>query len=155
MKRIVLLLLLCGFTNTSFAISPFPADPMQRLKWLETFGIVNYGKLNASDTPELLMLKRENTGVYSHQYVKTFQGENLEKMLSARGLIKLKRLKNGSGYSKHLLVFNPKDRNTYCWVPFKDLKETFKRIENTGKTLPVKPRENRLGKTDLLMFLEK
>lgn len=160
MKHIVSIILLFFCQSFCLCLSAsgqeiLPGNAEEKLKLLEQTGLVKYGKADASGTRELLMLKRDNTGVFMHQPLLENEGEKIEEILAGRGLIKFKSRKNGSKPEKHIMVFNPSDKNTFCWIPLSDLIQTADNIARTGKTLKPENKPRRLNENDFLKLLGK
>jgi len=128
-----------------------PADKHAQIDMFIDLGVLKYGKADASGTREILILTKDNTGVFTHQHLTRDDNQSFEAILQARGLIQIQENDQGKK-EKHLMVFNSKDAHTYVWVPFSKLKETRERIKKTGKTLPMEGKPERAKETDLMQL---
>lgn len=125
------------------------ADQQAKIERFIDLGLIKYGKTDASGSREILVLTKDNTGVFTHQHLTEADGKDFEKILENRGLLKMMPNKETGKQEKHIMVFNPKDKDTYVWVPVSKLKETLEKIKATGKTLPSSADPKRTTENDL------
>jgi hypothetical protein len=133
----------------------WPEDPGKRLEWLEAFGILKYGRVLSNGDQEILVLRQMNTGNFRHVPVYEIGADDLGKFLESMGLVSFRRFGRKKKVEKALMTFNPKDGNTYCWIPFSELKKAFDRKKHVRKTLPAQKIAQRKSKNDFLKFLVK
>lgn len=136
-RFIIIAIIILSLLPVTAMAGLFGDTPDQQAK-IERFidlGILKFGKVDASGTREILILTKDGTGVFTHQHLTFEDGKNFEEILVKRGLLVEKPNTEGK-QEKHLMVFNPKDKDTYVWIPVSKLKETRERIKATGKTLP-------------------
>ncbi len=124
-------------------------DKASQIDFFVDLGVIKYGKENASGSREILVLTRDNTGVYTHQHLTDADGTDFQAIMQARGIIKTMRNPETGKPEKHLMVFNPKDNHTYAWVPLSQLKEVRKQINKTGKTVMEPAQPKRVTESDL------
>ena len=149
-RFIILVIFLSLQASISFAglFDNSDKDQQDKVQFYVDLGILKYGKIDASGTREILILTKDNTGVFTHQHLTSEDGKNFEEILVKRGL--LKEMPNADGkQEKHLMIFNPKDKDTCVWVPVSKLKETHQRIKDTGKTLPSSDPAKRINEKGL------
>ena len=107
-------------------------------------GILKYGKANLKGQREVLVLKEGPIGVFTHQNLTGADGNSFKEILRNNGLVRKRMNKKTKKMENHILVFNPKDKNTYTWIPFTEARLVAKRIKKTGKTLPPKNKPNKI-----------
>lgn len=121
-----------------------------QIKLLETLGVLKTSnKLDASGTAIIMMMSRDNTGVFSYQYLTDSETNKIEEVMTQKGLIKNQINKETGKVERHIMVFNPKDKHTYVWIPLSKARETAERIKTTGHTLERKQAPKRLNTEDL------
>lgn len=118
------------------------ADKQAQIDFYADLGVIKYGQEDASGSREILILTRDNTGVFAHQHLTDADGTDFGAIMQARGIVRMMRNPETGKPEKHLLVFNPKDKHTYTWVPLSQLKAVREQIQGTGKTLlePAQPK---------------
>jgi hypothetical protein len=122
----------------------------KQIELFESLGVLKTTtQVDASGSAIIMMMTKDNTGVFTYQYVTTADTTNFEELLAQKGLIRPKVNKETGKVEKHIMVFNPKDRHTYVWVPLSQAREVAKRIKETGKTVPVKEVPRRLNTNDI------
>lgn len=138
--------------NVPTVTEPEPLDEarQRQLDYLMTLGLIKYGNtLDASGSRNIMVLTRENSGGYWYQHLDESDGKSIERALEKRGMIQRRVNKETNRVEKHVLVHNPRDKNTNVWVPLAKAKETAQRIRETGKTLPEDVRPRRVNEADL------
>lgn len=127
------------------------AKKEKQMELLESLGVLKTSnKLDASGTAIIMVMTRDNTGVYSYQHLTTADSDNIEEVMIQRGLIKNQFNKVTGKVEKHIMIFNPKDNlHGHTWVPLSEARETAKRIKETGYTVERKPQPRRLNSDDV------
>lgn len=115
-------------------------------------GVIRYGKEDASGSREILVLTKDNTGVYTHQHLTEADGTNFQGIMQARGIVRMMRNPETGKPEKHLMVFNPKDKHSYTWVPVSKLKDVWEQIKKTGKTVLEPTQPKRVTESQLMNF---
>lgn len=141
-KSLLLAFALLLLPGSLSAESAPDAAKQAQIDFYADLGVIRYGKEDASGSREILLLTRDNTGVFTHQHLTDADGTNFQSILQARGIIKTMRNPETGKTEKHLMVFNAKDKHTYTWVPLSKLKEVREQIKSTGKTVaePTQPK---------------
>lgn len=125
-------------------------DNAKEIEFLESLGILKTTtQLDASGSAIVMMMARDNTGVYRYQYITTDDTTDFETLLAQKGLIKMKINKKTHKPEKHIMVFNSKDKHTYVWVPLKEARAIGKQIKETGKTVIEPKQPRRLNTNDI------
>ncbi len=128
-------------------------DEQQRqITFYMDLGLLKYGRIDASGSRELLILTRDGTGTFTHQHLTVADGTDFHEILKARGLLREMPNRETGRREKHLMVFNPKDRHTFVWVPVSQLHDVHQRIISTGKTLATEAPPQRRTEHDLSLF---
>lgn len=126
------------------------AEKADQIQFFVDLGVLKYGKtFDASGSREILILTKDGTGIFTHQHLTEADGKDFEAILRARGLLREAPNTETGKPEKQLMVFNPKDKSTYEWVPVKKLKETRDRIKETGNTVPVDAPSKRVTEKSL------
>lgn len=128
------------------------ADKQAQIDFFVDLGVIRYGKEDASGSREILILTKDNTGVYTHQHLTDAEGSDFGAIMQTRGIVRMKRNPETGKPEKHLMVFNSKDKNTYTWIPFSKLKETREQIQRTGKTVLEPAQSKRVTESELVNF---
>jgi hypothetical protein len=173
-KGLLMVLVLVMFTNSAYAFDLFgysfgakkaeaaekteeevaaekAAAKEKQIELLESLGVLKTSnKLDASGTAIIMIMTRDNTGVYSYQHLTTADSNNIEAVMAQRGLIKNQFNKETGKVEKHIMVFNPKDnQHGYTWVPLTKAREVAKRIKETGYTYERQAQPRRLNSDDI------
>lgn len=109
----------------------FESGQDQKASQIDMFvdlGVIRYGREDASGSREILVLTKDNTGVYTHQHLTEVDGTNFQAIMQARGIVRMMRNPETGKLEKHLMVFNPKDKHSYTWVPVSKLKDVWEQI---------------------------
>jgi hypothetical protein len=125
------------------------ASQAEQIEFLITLGTLKYGNVDASGTRQLLALTRDNTGTAIYQYLTTEDSKNIEEVMVQRGLIKPLVNRKTNKVERHVLVFNPKDKHTYEWIPLSNARAIAQQIKTTGKTVLEEQAPRRLNEGDL------
>lgn len=133
----------------------FESGQDQKASQIDMFvdlGVIRYGKEDASGSREILVLTKDNTGVYTHQHLTDADGTNFRAIMQARGIVRMMRNPETGKPEKHLMVFNPKDKHSYTWVPVSKLKDVWEQIKKSGKTVLEPTQPKRVTESQLMNF---
>jgi len=139
---VIMICLLVAGNSVILAQEKAPDDNKQLLFDL---GILKYGKSTLKGEQEVLVLKEGPVGVFTHQFLTDAAGKSLKDILRNNGLVRRMKNKTTQKMEEHVMVFNPKDKHTYTWVPFSLARQVAKQIKETGKTVPTEENPKRVS----------
>lgn len=145
MKRIIVMaIIICLIVIGNFTlIAQEKVEDNKQL--LFDLGILKYGITTLNGEQEVLVLKEGPVGVFTHQYLTDADGKSFKEILRNNGLIRTMKNKETKKMEEHVMVFNPKDKHTYTWIPFSSARQVAKQIKETGKTVPTEEKPKRVS----------
>jgi hypothetical protein len=151
-RFIVSVMMICFLVVGNLIILAQEKAPDDNKQLLFDLGILKYGKTTLKGELEVLVLKEGPVGVFTHQFLTDADGKSLKDILRNNGLVR--RMKNTATQKmeEHVMVFNPKDKRTYTWVPFSSARQVAKQIKETGMTVPTEENPKRVSDKTIDQF---
>jgi hypothetical protein len=144
-RFIVSVIMICLLVAGNLAVLAQEKAPDDNKQLLFDLGILKYGKTTLKGEQEVLVLKEGPVGVFTHQFLTDADGKSLKDILRNNGLVRRMKNRATQKMEEHVMVFNPKDKRTYTWIPFSSARQVAKQIKKTGKTLPTEEKPKRVS----------